>query len=647
MEQLTQVLADTLQAIRQSAGRSSLPTTTVEIPRFDPLQEDNGAVKWCEEVDKLAETFQWTGCELLARATSGLTGEAKTWFLSWQPEAKSWENLKTELCNLYPPKKNLSERFRKAGLYTSENATSYCEYARQKILLLRALNFNLSERTMLELVVGDITDAQVKIAAFNSKVETIADLLTLLSQYELTTPAESSSAKRVKRTDPVESGQQSKLCYTCNKPGHLSRFCLKNRNRETKNESKPFGKNVNCSFCGKAGHFANRCFLKQRREKQSGPANVRCFSVKLDDEFCTEFIIQGMKVNCLIDTGAKCSLISSRVAKKLACHLEPDFTMLRGIGGTLVPTLYKTTLRIEREGTAFMIHFYVVEHSLLKLDAILGRDLLTYKGVKICSDSRGTQIYLDDHVKVEPKVVQVCSVSDDLINTPLKNGEADLLRKLLSKFSNYITTGNSVAAITTAELEIKLKTDKIICYNPYRMPLCEREKVKTIVDDLLKNGIIRESTSPFASPVLLVHKKDGGSRLCVDYRALNEITVKDRFPLPRIDDQIDQLGRAKYFTTLDMAAGFHQIPVAENSVEKTAFVTPDGHYEYLRVPFGLSNAPAVFQRAICKALGKLKDHDALIYLDGYPDCVPNCTRRISKIRTCTDRTDDIRIFTKY
>jgi hypothetical protein len=110
----------------------------------------------------------------------------------------------------------------------------------------------------------------------------------------------------------------------------------------------------------------------------------------------------------------------------------------------------------------------------------------------------------------------------------LKNGEADLLRKLLSKFSNYITTGNSVAAITTAELEIKLKADKIICYNPYRMPLCERKKVKTIVDDLLKNGIIRESTSPSASPVLLVHKKDGGSRLCVDYRALNEITVNTK-----------------------------------------------------------------------------------------------------------------------
>jgi predicted aspartyl protease len=139
------------------------------------------------------------------------------------------------------------------------------------------------------------------------------------------------------------------------------------QNRDTKNAVKLFGKNVNCIFYGKAGHFANRCFLKLRREKQS----VRYFSVKLHDEFCTEFTIQAMKVNCLIDTGAECSLISSRVAEKLACHLEPDFTMLRGIGGTLVPTLYKTTLRIEREGTKFMINFYVVEHSLLKLDAIL------------------------------------------------------------------------------------------------------------------------------------------------------------------------------------------------------------------------------------------------------------------------------------
>ncbi|KAH0813323.1 hypothetical protein GEV33_009468 [Tenebrio molitor] len=197
------------------------------------------------------------------------------------------------------------------------------------------------------------------------------------------------------------------------------------------------------------------------------------------------------------------------------------------------------------------------------------------------------------------------TVMDTLVKSCNHYGKS-LTEQSRPKTSNYITTGNSVAAITTADLEIKLKADKIICYNPYRMPLCEREKVKTTIDDLLKNGIIGESTSPFASPVFLVHKKDDGSRL---------------FPLPRIDDQIDQQGRAKYFKTLEMAAGFHQIPVVENSIENTAFVTPDRHYKYFRVPFGLSNAPAVFQPAIGKALEKLKDHDALIYLDDI--CYPS------------------------
>jgi hypothetical protein len=93
------------------------------------------------------------------------------------------------------------------------------------------------------------------------------------------------------------------------------------------------------------------------------------------------------------------------------------------------------------------------------------------------------------------------------------------------------------------------------------MGFSEREKVKIIIENLLQNNITRESNSPYASRIILVHKKDGGSRLCVNFRALNQITVKDRFPL--------QLGKHKYFTTLDMAAGFHQIPLAQNSVEKT------------------------------------------------------------------------------
>ncbi|KAK9693072.1 RNase H-like domain found in reverse transcriptase [Popillia japonica] len=136
-----------------------------------------------------------------------------------------------------------------------------------------------------------------------------------------------------------------------------------------------------------------------------------------------------------------------------------------------------------------------------------------------------------------------------------------------------------------------------------------------MVSDLLDNGIIRESDSPYASPILLVKKKNGEQRMCVDYRALNAKTIKDRFPLPHVDDFLDKLKGCRYFTSLDLASGYHQIQLEESSIPKTAFITPDGHFEYLRVPFGLCNAPAVFQRTINKVLGNLRYGKALAYMD--------------------------------
>lgn len=164
-------------------------------------------------------------------------------------------------------------------------------------------------------------------------------------------------------------------------------------------------------------------------------------------------------------------------------------------------------------------------------------------------------------------------------------------------------------------MQIKLRDDFVVNRNPYRLAASERESVREIVAGLMANEIIRDSESPFASPILLVQKRDGSHRMCVDYRELNAHTVKDRYPLPLIDDQLERHGKGCLFSFLDMFSGFHQISIHADSIKKTAFVTPDSHYEYLRMPFGLSNSPAVFQRSINKALGSLKDSIALIYLD--------------------------------
>lgn len=586
----------------------------IDVPVFDPSVDDKGAKAWCREVHKLGQLFGWTDFEQIIRAATGLRGDAKEWFSSWQPDQKTWDRFENEISDLYPPKRNLSEKMRKASLYVSTSgAASYSEYARKKISLLKALNFKLTDSQILELVIGDITDASVKIAAFNAGLHSVPDLMNLLNNFTLSINDASLTDNKIKRKYPFENKHELRTCHNCGKPGHLSRNCFSNQGSSSaKVEFTKVNNKMICSFCGKIGHVAEECFSRIKRQKRKNISNINYFSVKLDRSFTTRFRIQDVWVDCLIDTGAECSLISDKVVSRLSCRLEPNFIVLRGIGGKLTPVLYKTRLNIEKNGTAFEIAFNVVDASVMIPDVILGRDLLNYGGVKIVTDHNGTRIFLAEPRQLS---VQHISISRESIITPVEDTDLKKLLTLLDKFEHMITTGNAVNAITTAELEIKLKEDKIICRNPYRMALCEREQVKTIISDLLSNGIIRESRSPYACPIILVHKKDGSSRLCVDYRAVNRITIKDRFPLPRIDDQLDQLGGHKYFTILDMAAGFHQIPVAKDSIEKTAFVTPDGHYEYLRVPFGLSNAPAVFQRAICNALGCLKDKDALIYLD--------------------------------
>jgi len=134
----------------------------------------------------------------------------------------------------------------------------------------------------------------------------------------------------------------------------------------------------------------------------------------------------------------------------------------------------------------------------------------------------------------------------------------------------------------------------------------ELEEVNRQVTDLLLRQLIEPSTSPWSSPILFVKKKDGSLRMVVDYRALNKLTVKNRYPLPRIDDLFDKLHGAKYFSSLDAASGFHQILLKEEDRPKTAFRTPFGHYQFRVLPFGLTNAPATFQAVMNKLFSQNK-----------------------------------------
>lgn len=208
--------------------------------------------------------------------------------------------------------------------------------------------------------------------------------------------------------------------------------------------------------------------------------------------------------------------------------------------------------------------------------------------------------------------------SDEAVtfNTKLEGDERLLLQQLLSKYNDCFSNGLKDLGFTdVTDMEIELEDSEPVVYRPYRMSFAERSLVRGMVQEMIESGIVRESSSPYASPIVLVQKKTGEKRLCVDYRALNRKTKKDHYPLPRVEDQLDLLAGNTVFTSLDLASGYYQIPMAEESRHKTAFVTPDGQYEYNRMPFGLVNAPSVFQRTINKILLEAKIKYAIVYMD--------------------------------
>lgn len=197
----------------------------------------------------------------------------------------------------------------------------------------------------------------------------------------------------------------------------------------------------------------------------------------------------------------------------------------------------------------------------------------------------------------------------------LNDCEMKQLLELLNKYvESFARDTKDLGCTDLIEMHIQTNTNQPVYCKPYRLSHKENEIVNEKIKDLLDAGIIRESFSEYASPVVLVKKKSGDYRLCVDYRALNARTVKDRYPLPHIEDQVTRLSGKCFFTALDLAQGYYQVPINKESVDKTAFVTPSGQYEFLKMPFGLANAPAVFSRLIQMTLGKVCK-DIALYLD--------------------------------
>ena len=198
----------------------------------------------------------------------------------------------------------------------------------------------------------------------------------------------------------------------------------------------------------------------------------------------------------------------------------------------------------------------------------------------------------------------------------LSTTQKDSAMRLLAEFESSFAENNDDFGRTSLVYHgIDTQGATPIRQQPRRLPYHRRDEVSKLLDSMLSRGVIEPSSSPWAAPIVLAKKRDGSTRFCVDFRKLNDVTRKDAQPLPRIDETLDALGQARYFSTLDLASGYWQVEVKPEDKEKTAFVTPHGLIQFRVMPFGLCNAPATFQRLMEHVLAGLHWSTCLVYLD--------------------------------
>ncbi|PNF14896.1 hypothetical protein B7P43_G05140 [Cryptotermes secundus] len=241
---------------------------------------------------------------------------------------------------------------------------------------------------------------------------------------------------------------------------------------------------------------------------------------------------------------------------------------------------------------------------------------------------------------------RLAKLRNELRTDHLNSEERVSLIKICEEYNDvFHLPGDKLTFTTAAEHAIPtpaINPNRAINTRSYRIPEVHKEEVQRQTEQMLQDGIIAPSNSPWNSPILVVPKKADASgkkkwRIVVDFRKLNDVTIGDSFPIPVISEVLDALGNSRYFSTIDCASGFLQVPVKQEDQAKTAFSTPQGHYEYKRMPFGLKGAPSTFQRLMNSVLTGIQGIKCLVYLDDIVVFGESLQIHNNKLRDVLDR----------
>ncbi|GJT57279.1 putative nucleotidyltransferase, ribonuclease H [Tanacetum coccineum] len=350
--------------------------------------------------------------------------------------------------------------------------------------------------------------------------------------------------------------------------------------------------------------FGDRDVKKPKHDqgRKSGEDKVK------PDAVTGTILVNSKPARVLYDSGASVSFVSYEFSKNLS--IQPNklpFPLEVEIADDKVVVVSNVYREVEIEIDDNVFRIDLIPIMLGVFDIVIGMDWLDkYNANILCSQklarrylSRGCHAFMAHVINTN---FEKKSVED----VPIVNEFLDVFPEELPGIP--------------PERQVEFRIDLIpgatpIAKAPYRLAPSEMKELMSQLQELLDKGFIRPSSSPWGAPILFVKKKDGSMRMCIDYRELNKVTVKNVYPLPRIDDLFDQIQGARWFSKIDLRSGYHQLKVREEDIPKTAFRTRYGHFEFVVMPFGLTNAPAIFMDLMNRVCRPMLDKSVIVFID--------------------------------
>ena len=599
---------------------------------FDGTEDVTQVQNWIRTLERIFADMQLDDARKRQIASRQLKGNAMDWWeviiAGRQEQEITWDQFKEMLELRFIPasaKETLLEEFIKLR----QGAMSVVEYTQKFETLAKYGAVLIGDETSKNSRYIKGLNAALSRAMLPYKESTFAQVLDLTLSFEQHDNARDkfknfkNNKKGKERAHPynnkkkveagakkgVEAASSEKknfkiICHNCGREGHMKNKC-----------TAPPSTKFKCYNCGKGGHMARNCTEVSRFAMLEGKGKA----VESPTQVEGTLFISNVPISVVFDTGATHTFISHNLVQKLKLScviIDKPLYVKSPLGNSCTIDMKCMQAKLCIGGHVFVTDLFVLKYP--GIGVILGVDWLKHYGAII--DLGNFTISLQ--TPGGERLIFLCEVfKENTMNFlgKVNGNEEELKIENIPIVNQYMDVFGEVSGVPQGrpvEFQIQLLpgTSPRI-QKPHRMGPKELAELKNQLEELEHKGFIRPSSSNWGSPVVFVKKSDGSLRMCIDYRELNSVTIKNKYPLPRINDLFDQLNGAKVFSRLDLASGFHQMKVEETSVKYTAFNTRYGLYEFLVMPFGLTNAPSYFVDLMNRIFRDYLDKFVLIFID--------------------------------